>query len=145
MQRSGGNPRHDRDVVCVIEWNSRNGCEFPSASSPMMAALRTTRSRRETNFDTRIPIITNTKLYHFCSLLRSPTSRAAARKPHLTHGFHFHVADFTFTWRTQLPSAFVCGDQSHIPAKTRNVLILFQKRLRALLRPQKRNGRDRSR
>src|SRR6266436_2051830 len=100
---------------------------------------------RETHFDTRIPIITKTTLYPFCSLLRSPTSCAAARKPHRTHGFHFHVADFTFMWRTESPSSYACGDESHIPAKTRNLLIPFPKRIRALRPPQKRNDQDRSR
>jgi hypothetical protein len=38
-----------------------------------------------------------------------------------------------------------CGDQSHIAAKMRNVLIPFQKRIRALQWPQKLNDRARGR
>ncbi len=46
-------------------------------------------------------------------------------------------------WRIESPSSYACGDQSHIPAKIRNVLIPFQKRIRALQRPQKLNDRER--
>jgi hypothetical protein len=85
---------------------------FGGISIPSGAGGRTT-------FDTCLQIISKGKRYNFVD--------AALRVASLQEN-RIVCTFFTIMWQTESPSSYACGDQSHIPAKIRNVLIPFQKK-----------------